>query len=68
MRYYSEVEGNVVDYLLKSRGVDNADELLNVNEEHVNHWSTLENVDEMSNELIKLLSSEIKPKVSVLVD
>lgn len=68
MRYYSDVEGHVLDYLLKSRGIDNAEELLNVDEKSVNHWSTLENVDEMSNELIKLLSSEIKPKVSVLLD
>jgi len=67
MKYYSDVEGKVINYLLETRNVENADELLKVSQDDVYHWSRLKNVDEASDLLIKMLNSK-EVEVGILLD
>ena len=68
MKYYSDVEGKVIDYLLDSRGVENADELLAISQDNVYHWSRLKGVDEASDLLIEMLVSDKEVEVGILLD
>ena len=67
MKYYSDVEGKVINYLLETRNVENADELLKVSQDDVYHWSRLKNVDEASDLLIEMLNSK-EVEVGILLD
>lgn len=67
MKYYSDVEGDVINYLLDSRGVEDADKLLELSSKNEYHWSELDKVDEASDLLINMLSN-MECNVGILLD